>query len=227
MKTLALVPALAALAALLPLAPAAAQSQAQQGRFQIKLFATGVLPDGKIEEVRTDRIGLPAGAQTRATDRLIPTIAAEYFLTPNISVETICCVTPHDVRGAGALAGARLVDDAIILPATVTLKYHLDLGGVKPYVGAGPSRFFIFGEGVGRDAAALGATRVNLSDEFGVALQAGIDIPLNDRGLGLSVDAKRYFVDTTARFFAGDALALETRHKLDPYVVSAGISFRF
>lgn len=198
-----------------------------EGKLQIKVFATGVLPDGKITNVRTNTIGAPATSNSKASDSYVPTIAAEYFLSSNLSVETICCVTPHDVTGKGGLAGAKLVNNAIILPATVTLKYHFDLGSVKPYVGAGPTRFFIFSEGVGADAARLGVTRVNLSDDFGVALQAGIDIPLNDQGLGLSVDAKRYFVDTTASFYAGKTLALRTEHKLDPWVVSAGLSYRF
>lgn len=210
----------------LPLAtPATAQ---EAGDIQIKGFVTGVLPDGEIDEVTTDNIGLPVGAQTEATDSVVPTVAIEYFVSPNFSIETICCVTPHDVRGAGALAGAELINDAIILPATVTAKYHFDLGGgVKPYVGAGPTYFMIFGEDVGADAAALGATDVDLSDELGFVLQAGIDIPLNDGGLGLSLDGKRYFVGTTATFTAGNTVALQSEHTLDPWVVSAGLTYRF
>ena len=198
-----------------------------EGKLQIKAFATGVLPNGEITDVRTNLVGAPATSDSQASDSVVPTLAIEYFVSPNISVETICCVTPHDVTGKGGLAGAALVDDAIILPATVTLKYHFDLGAVKPYVGAGPAHFFIFSEGVGADAAALGATRVDLSDKFGLALQAGVDIPLNDKGMGFSLDAKRYFINTTASFYAGNTLALRSEHKLDPWVVSGGISYRF
>lgn len=212
--------------ALVSAVPAAAQDP--NGRFQVKGFVTAVLPDGEITEVRTDAIGLPGGSQVSASDSYVPTVAIEYFVTPSFSVETICCVTPHDVEGEGALAGAALIDDAIILPATVTAKYHWALdGGFKPYVGAGVTHFFIFNEEVGTDAAALGATDVGLSDEFGFVLQAGFDMPLNDRGLGFSVDAKRYFVDTTATFRAGNAIALQSEHALDPWVVSAGVSYRF
>lgn len=220
--------ALAAAAALcLPLAtPAAAQERA--GSIQVKGFVTGVLPDGEIDEVVTDGIGLPANADTRATDSLVPTAAIEYFVSDNFSIETICCVTPHDVRGTGDLSGARLIDNAIILPATVTAKLHFDVGDkLKPYVGAGPAYFFIFSEDVGTDAAALGVTDVDLSDEFGIALQAGMDIALGGAGLGLSFDAKRYFIGTTATFRAGDVVALQTDHELDPWVVSGGLTYRF
>lgn len=217
--------ALAAASTLALSAPALAGSN--EGKLQIKAFATGVLPNGEITKVNTNRVGAPATSDSQASDSVVPTLAIEYFFSPNVSVETICCVTPHDVTGKGGLAGAALVNDAIILPATVTLKYHFDLGAVKPYIGAGPARFFIFSEGVGADAARLGATRVDLADRFGAAVQAGLDMPLNDRGLGFSLDAKRYFVNTTASFFAGNNLALQTEHKLDPWVVSGGISYRF
>ena len=79
--------------------PAAAQDN--DTAFQVKGFVSGVLPNGAINEVEVDTIGLPNGAQTRATDSVVPTIAAEYFVSPNFSIETICCVTPHDVRGTG------------------------------------------------------------------------------------------------------------------------------
>lgn len=206
-------------------APAAAQEAVD---IQVKAFATGVLPDGAIREVVTDRIGLPAGSQTKASDSVVPTVAIEYFVTPRFSLETICCVTPHDVRGAGALADAELIDNAIILPASLTAKYHLNLGnGIKPYIGAGATYFMIFGEDVGSDAATLGATEVDLSDEVGLLLQGGVDIALNDSGLGLSLDAKRYFVGTTATFRAGQTVALQSEHDLDPWVISAGVAFRF
>lgn len=218
--------ALALAATALTFSTASAAQEA--GDIKIKAFVTGVLPDGAITEIETVAITLPAGSQTRATDSVVPTLAVEYFVSPNFSIETICCVTPHDVRGAGPLANAELIDNAIILPATVTAKYHLNMGGgIKPYVGAGPTYFMIFSEDVGSGAAGLGVTDVDLSDELGLVLQAGVDVALNDRGLGLSLDAKRYFVGTTATFRAGQNTVLRTEHDLDPWVLSAGLSYRF
>ena len=225
MKTTTKMLAMAAFATMVA-SPAFAEDL--QGKIQVKAFATLVDPSAKITKVNTDRIGLAAGSQTKADTNVTPTVAIEYFLTPNVSVETIAGVTQHDVVGAGALAGAKLISNANIIPATVTAKYHVNLGGgVKPYLGAGPSYFIIFGEEPDATARTLAATRVDLSNELGLALQGGIDFALDDSGLGLSLDAKRYFMNTTARFFAGNALALSTKHELDPWVVSAGISYRF
>ncbi|MCA0358446.1 MAG: outer membrane beta-barrel protein [Proteobacteria bacterium] len=217
-----------AASALAMTAVAGGAQAAERGQIQIKALATHVAVDGAITKVKLDQLRLPAGSDTRAKDAWVPTVAAEYFFSPRVSVETICCVTQHDVRGAGALKGAALVDNAEVIPATVTLKYHLPMaGGLKPYVGAGPAYFLVFGEGVGASARALGATKVGLSSELGAALQAGVDILLGDKAMGFSIDVKRYFVNTTARFNAGDRLVLETEHELNPWVASAGLTWRF
>src|SRR5690606_1090182 len=115
-----------------------------------------------------------------------------------------------------------------IVPATLTLKYHFGKeGGIRPYVGAGPSYFLFIDEKPGATTRTLGATRQKMSDSFGVALQAGIDVPVNASGLSVTFDAKRYFLRPTARWFAGDTEVLRTKHRLDPWVISAGVGFRF
>ena len=70
-------------------------------------------------------------------------------------------------------------------------------------------------------------TNTGLSDEFGFVLQAGLDIPVGDDGLGVTFDAKRYFIGTTAQWYVGNTLVIETEHNLDPWVLSAGLSHRF
>lgn len=207
-------------------APAYAGST--DGKFQVKVMGTVVVPDGKITEVLVNP-GLPAGTNTKANDNYVPTIALEYFVTPQVSIETICCLTQHDVDGTGPVAGAELVADAKILPATMTLKYHFNAGGIKPYIGAGPTYFIFIDEKPGAAARTLfGATKQRMNDKVGLVLQAGVDIPINDSGMGISIDAKRYFLSTSAHWFnAAGTEVLATRHKLDPWVVSAGLAFRF
>ena len=96
--------------------PAAAQDD--HGKVQVKLLGTAVLPDGKITAVNVDTVGLPAGTQTEANDNVVPTLAIEYFLSDSFSVETICCMTEHDVDAVSGLPGAELVADAKLIPAT-------------------------------------------------------------------------------------------------------------
>ncbi|HLV08082.1 MAG TPA: OmpW family outer membrane protein [Croceibacterium sp.] len=205
-------------------APAVAQDA--PGRWQVKVLGTAVLPDGEIDSVELDTVGLPATTQTEANDNVVPTLAIEYFFSPNLSLETICCVTQHDVDATAGLAGVELVSDAKLVPATLTVKYHFNPGGVSPYLGAGPTYFLFFDEEPGAATGALGITDQDLSNELGFALQAGIDIPVS-RNFAVSFDAKRYFVGTTATFYAGNTVIIETEHKLDPWVLSAGVGVRF
>lgn len=223
---------LAIAAAALGCATAARADDQPAGKWQVKLLATAVIPDGKIDTVNSIAPSLAAmGAfsapQTYASNNVTPTLAVEYFFTPNVSVETIAGITAHHVGGSGSLAGTALVDHVMVIPATLTVKYHLPLGPIKPYVGVGPSLYLVMGERPGATASALGVSSVSLSSNLGVAAQAGVDIAIPNTRYGLSLDAKRYWVDTTANFYAGSTDVLSTRHKLDPWVLSAGVSYRF
>lgn len=218
---------LAATAFTLAIGPAAhAQGM---GKIQIKLLGTAVLPDGKITKVRQQPGTLLNGSNTEADDNVVPTLAIEYFLTPDVSIETICCLTQHDVVATGALAGAELVSDAKILPATLTVKYHVPTGaGFTPYLGAGPTYFVFIDEKSGATTKGLGLPRQKMDDTFGVVLQAGVDVPVGTSGFGVTLDAKRYFLRPDAHWYdATGAQVIETHHRLDPWVLSAGVAYRF
>ncbi|MFC3175385.1 OmpW family protein [Novosphingobium bradum] len=214
--------------------PAAAHAGSAEGKIQVKLLATGVLPDGDISRINNPGVlALPANAalaanpHTYASDNVVPTVAIEYFFTPNVSVETICCVTKHHVNGAGSLATTNLVNNISIIPATVTVKYHAPLGPIKPYLGVGPTLFLVLDSEPGATAATFSST-TKLSSEAGVVVQAGVDVPLGSSGYALSLDAKKYWVSTNARWYnAAGVEQLSTRHKLDPWVLSAGVAYRF
>lgn len=206
-----------------------AQAEDMQGKVQVKLLGTAVLPSGELKKVNVDLIGVPGGTDTETNDNFVPTVAIEYFFSNNISLETICCITQHDVdANAGPLAGGELVADAKIIPATFTLKYHFgDHSTVTPYIGVGPTYFIVVDDAPGVLAKTLGATDFNLDDAFGIALQAGVDIPLGEGGPSLSLDAKKYFVSADAHWYAGATEVLATEHKLDPWVLSAGVGITF
>lgn len=217
---------LAAGAATLAMLASPAAAQDSEGKIQVKLLATNVMPDGKITDLEVPLAGVTDGVQTEANDNFVPTVAIEYFVNDNFSIETICCITQHDVDATTGLPGAELVSNAKVIPATFTAKYHFDLGGAKPYVGAGATYFLWVDVEPGADTIPLGVNKTTFSDEFGFVLQAGLDVPLNE-SMAVTFDAKRYFVDTTARWYVDDAVVIQTEHKLDPWVLSAGLAFRF
>lgn len=232
MRKLTMLAALAAATAITT--PALAGSP--DGKWQVKVLGSAVLADGGIDKIKSIDTDTTLGSTlasldnvgTKANDNVVPTLAVEYFFNKTFSVETICCFTQHHVKGTGDVAGAGLVNHVLILPATVTAKAHLDTGTpFKPYVGAGPAWFFVFDEKPGETAKALGVDKVKMSNKVGFALQGGVDIAINQNGLGLSLDAKKYWVKPTASFYEDGNLALRTRHDLDPWVLSAGVSYRF
>ena len=231
-----------ALAAALAFSGAAHAEDAYSGHWQFKVLATAVLPSGSLASV-ADHTGILAtapgdplyGLTTTASSNVTPTIAVEYFFTPNVSVETIAGITSHHVTGTGLFAGAPVVDHAQVIPFTVSAKYHF-VGllpfGIKPYVGAGPTLFAWINDRpsalLRSGAVTLGnnVTRTKLTSNFGGMIQAGVDVPVG-HGYSLSLDAKKYFVDTTAHFYAGSLDALDAKVRLNPWVVSAGVAYRF
>ncbi|WP_066553654.1 OmpW/AlkL family protein [Croceicoccus bisphenolivorans] len=211
--------------------PGAAHAGSPDGKIQIKLQGSAVLPDGKLTSIPYVDPALvdvlPENPNTKADDNVVPTVVFEYFLTPNVSLETYCCVTKHNVTGTEGLAGAQLVDDIYLIPATVTAKYHFTEGPFKPYVGVGPTYFLYVKDKAGQTAQDLGVSDIDIDDELGFVLQAGVDFKLNDNGLGLSVDGKKYFIDATAHYYDADGVeVLTTKHELDPWVVSVGLAYR-
>ncbi len=161
-----------------------------------------MLPNGKISKIKKDLVGLPLGTQTKANDNVVSTLAIEYFFTPNVSLKTICCLSQHDVDGTTGLPGAELVADAQQIPATFTLKYHLmPESAIRPYIGAGPTYFLFIKDKPGAAARGLGANGFKLDDLLGIALQAGLDVPVNDSGVVVTLDAKKYFVSTDAHWY--------------------------
>ena len=47
------------------------------------------------------------------------------------------------------------------------------------------------------------------------------------KNLNASLEAKKYWMNATAKFCAGSTVSLGTEHKLDPWPVSSWLYFRF
>ena len=105
------------------------------------------------------------------------------------------------------------------MPPTVTLQYHFTPQNTfSPYVGAGVNYSYFYGEETG-----TGFTDLEVEGGFGVALQAGTDIWLNENW-GLNLDVKKIFLNIDGKLNDG---AIRADIDLDPWIVGAGVSYRF
>lgn len=144
-------------------------------------------------------------------DKTIPEVDITYFFNKNIAAELILTVPQKHTLYAGGAAIGSLKH----LPPTLTVQYHFDMGGFKPYVGAGLNytRFSSVNLPAGVDID---------RNSFGPALQVGVDIPLS-KNLYLNFDVKKVYIKTDV----SAAGAKVGTFKVDPVLVGVGLGWRF
>jgi outer membrane protein len=198
---------------------------AKQGDVYVRLRAIMVAPNESSSSI------LPAfpGEQVSVNNSVMPEIDVTYMATDNIGFELIAATTKHHASGVSGVTGTlgRLAS-TWVLPPTLTAQYHpIAEGPIRPYVGAGVNYTLFYSEKPSAALeAAVGKTHVHMSDSFGWAAQAGVDIDLNER-MFLNLDVKYISIDTNARL--NTALAgVQTVHvNLNPIVAGVGIGMRF
>lgn len=203
-------------------APEVAPShKAELTPWQVRLRAVGVLPDFSNRALTVNGAILP-GARVGVTDTVIPELDITYYFTKNIAAELILGVTRHTAYGAGSIAGLGVLGRSWLLPPTLTLQYHFtDFGAFKPYIGGGINYTWFFNT----NSNALSG--FSLRDNVGYAVQFGFDYALNEHW-GVNVDAKRIFLLTTASGNLGvGGPRVTTPLRIDPWLVGAGITYRF
>jgi outer membrane protein len=171
----------------------------------------------RVRAVNLDAVNKPTGslgANVSANDKVIPEVDISYFFSPNLAAELILTVPQkHDVRLNGAVIGSLKH-----LPPTLTLQYHFDTvgGKFKPYVGAGINytRF----SSVKLPDASYSIEKSSV----GLALQAGVDIPL-DKNLYLNFDVKKVQIRTDLTVAGTNYGAV----KVDPVLFGVGLGWRF
>jgi len=191
--------------------PAFAAMDDNAGHVLVRGRILGVLPDESADIT-------PVGGDVDIDNSIVPEVDFSYFFTNNIALELIAAVTPHDATAVNTSLGDVDVGDVWLLPPTLTLQYHFTgIEGVKPYVGAGVNFTHFFNA----DAGAL--SNVDYKDSFGPALQAGIDVPINDKWF-FNADIKKIWIDTEAKFNNGGVRA---DIDINPWVVGIGVGYRF
>ncbi|MEJ2229164.1 MAG: OmpW family outer membrane protein, partial [Alphaproteobacteria bacterium] len=161
------------------------------------------------------------GLDAAIDNSVVPELDFTYFFNKNLAVEVIAVVTPHTIDGKQGLSALGEVGDVWLLPPTVLLQYHFDLGnGIKPYIGAGVNYTVFFGEDEGPNY-----TNLKVDNGFGFAAQAGVDIHLEGNWF-LNVDVKKIWLDTELSVdYNGSTYTTDV--DVDPLIVGVGLGYRF
>lgn len=187
----------------------------EQGRWVVDMRATTVAPDEDAPIVTA--ANAPTGLHAGVSNDTMPTLGISYFVTDHVAVDVTLGTTKHTVSAVGP-GGSTEVHDSWVLPPVVTVQYHFNpKGRFSPYVGTGPNYMLFYG---GKDKNGF---KVKLDDGFGWAAQGGFDYAIKDNW-ALNVDVKKVWFSTDATINGG---ALKSNVKLDPWVVSVGLGYRF
>lgn len=209
---------LAATTAAVSLVAPVADAVAKEGDLLARARGIWVTPD---ESSSLTLGGNRIPGQANVDAQVVPEVDFTYFLTANLAAELILATTPHDVNATGTPLGIVDLGDVWLLPPTVTVQYHFDpRGKISPYVGAGINYTIFYNE----DAGA--ARSIDYENSFGWALQAGVDIALQDRWF-LNLDIKKLWLNTEATINAGLASPIVADVDIDPYIFGVGFGYRF
>ena len=161
-----------------------------------------------IDSVNKDTTGLGL----TINDKVIPEVDITYFLSKNLAAELILTVPQkHTLYSKGTEIGK-----LSHLPPTVTLQYHFDTAGFKPYVGAGVNFTRFSSVNILNGGADI------KRNSLGLAFQAGVDIPVA-KNVYLNFDVKKVYIGTDVS--AGGAAA--GSFKVNPLLVGVGVGYRF
>ncbi|WP_298233857.1 OmpW family outer membrane protein [uncultured Azohydromonas sp.] len=158
------------------------------------------------------------GLDLSVNNKWFPEVDISYFFTPNLAAELVLTYPQkHDLRAGGAQIGTLKH-----LPPTLSLQYHVTgLQGFRPYFGAGINytRF----SNVSFDPAIVTALDPSIKkNSFGLAIGAGVDVPLQGGWL-LNLDVKKVQIKTKVYSFGAEVGTF----KVDPVLFSLGVGYRF
>jgi outer membrane protein len=147
-------------------------------------------------------------------NKWLPELDISYFFSPNLAAELILTVPQKQTVHSTAVGGD--IGTFKHLPPTLTLQYHVTGMAVRPYVGAGLNYTNISSVNI------LNGT-VNLKrNSYGLALQAGVDVPLGGGWL-LNADLKKVQIGTNVYLSGVD----QGKFKVDPLLFGIGVGKRF
>ena len=213
-------------------------AHAEAGDWVVRVRAVNVSPneDSDLGKTLNRNIAplMSPGAELKVDDNWIAELDISYYITKNIAAELILARgTEHDVKISGdalAAVGNQPLGEVDLLPPTLTLQWHFNPDQkFDPYVGAGINYTHMLDRRLKISSGALTGSKIKIdSDSWGWALQAGVDVNL-DNGWMLNADVKYVTLDTNVKLDAGNTGNYVKIDDLDvdPWVIGFGIGKRF
>ena len=226
--------ALAVAAALVP-----SLAMAEAGDIVVRLRATNITADESSDLGQKTNAAYGAGvanalygsntADLKVDSNTIPELDISYYFTKNIAAELILALgSKHDVSISPGSAGVKNLGEVNLLPPTLTLQWHFNPDQmIDPYVGAGVTYVRAMDNGLDYNGLPIRIDRNN----WGAALQAGVDVNLENRWL-VNFDVKKIFVDTDVKLDTQGVVGTAGYKKIDnldidPWVISVGFGKKF
>lgn len=221
-----------------------------QGDWLVRVGIGHVAPDADSSNLVFEGIELD-NYRVDVDDNTRPVFNLTWMATDNVGLELLASWPfNHRIEGDGALSGLGKLGHTKHLPPTLSLQYHFRPGmNFRPYAGVGLNYTYFFDEKandtlhqgiIGTSNAALGtqysggSTELEVDDSFGLALQLGADVALNDwwflnfdlRYIEIEADAQINTTTFDAGGFETD-LSSRVRADIDPWVFTTAIGLRF
>lgn len=217
----------------------------EAGDMFVRAGSATVSPDESSDGIAIPALGVPAMAGTEAqvdSDTQLG-LTFNYMYSNKLGIEVLAA-TPftHDID---ANLGDVVVPagEATHLPPTISLVYYpmADNGSnVQPYVGAGINYTIFFEEdvsmeleeltGVLADAGGPVPLELELDDSVGLALQAGVDVMLDDKW-HLNASVRWIDINTDAEFTSpalnGATVITVDDVEIDPWVYQINVGYKF
>lgn len=192
--------------ALAALAAAAAPALAQErGDISLGIGLAGVVPESGN--------GVLAGPTPIDVDNGYSLqLTGEYFIADNLGIELLAAWPfAHDVDTGGTRIG-----EVKHLPPTLSLQYHFtNATKITPFIGAGLN-YTTFTES--KAVGPLAGNDLDLDDSWGIALHAGLDYKVSDKG-ALRTDVRWMNIESDVKLNGVDI----GKAKINPWVF--GVSY--
>ena len=192
--------------ALLLAAPASAH---EQGSWIVRAGIGSVAPD-------SDNLDLGPAGVIEVEDGTSLTLSFTYMFRQNWAFDVLAAWPfSHDVE----LGGIK-VASTDHLPPTFSMQYHFAPDAkFQPYIGAGLNYTTFFSTDT---KGPLAGTKLDLDDSFGLGLQLGADIAVNDKWV-VNLDLRYIDIESDAKLDGADLGSVV----IDPWVYIVAVGYRF